>query len=1347
MKQNIFLKIASIFLMLQILFGTIVPAVVYAQENPQVDPGTGGQEPAPTQQSAPTDAPVVNTNPEPAAPAEAPEPEQSVVEEQNAAAEQAVAQAPPAVVEPEPEAPQEPDVAQAAQTPEQPAQTTSVEELQNQINQYEAQGNQAPPELVTQLLQTQAQVEQQQAAQAPETEQEKAPAETYQQEVQQDPVVDTQTQDKTLEEYSQAAQQTVSSSDQSRQKSREELEELSARYIAEGNRVPDEITRSLEAFGSGVSNGATAVSDSVQGVFDNQDEASLAKKAEEAQKLADAQNQQQQKTLDELLALSPQERAAQLKQSLGLPPETSSEDLVKHINSSLPESGIQLSGDVDNIVLTNIGGPRGTSSVKGEKLISDISPSGKQVDDLASKLGDFLVSMGSAGTSDLVKAGAQSLKGDLPHLEELKGKAGVDTTRPGTLDEMQRLAGLSEDEINRLINGEVVNGIAPVGDADQIRARKEYADALVAFNQKSEDLQQDAKILGALIIVGGPVGEEASGVVGNVAKPFLKRLGESVSGTLGRLLGREGEQAGESAVKAVLNDGVPVFAQTFSPRDAFKATIGTRQTDGFSPLASLMDHPQDIIIKAIKLRNDIFEGLTPSEQSEELVSTQTRVLAEWLNAGKSEAEIKASFIRAQNAIQDVVNHNGFLDAVDQTTRETLLTQRYGTRLQYVDPSGTSYLLDIADSLMSKENADKFLKPKVDDAIDVLVALRRYATDNGADKESFRNILEATNSNNIHISTPAQLARMVQPGQLAEEVIPYGLYNPADKQLLINYQGATTHTVTHECIHAACGITGDWGARYNALTESLGSKDNVNKLTEGLTEWTTLKGEQLAGKDVGSFAYGQQVNAVERIIEKMQEGGFVLGKGLSRPEAESKVIEAAVSGYYGKLYEPLGKGDAEKGREILVRILDATPKTDTNVTSSALSSQVLEKIVVLTPVEKAVAVTAATAAGGTTEYFAGKAILNAIQQKPKESKQLPYNFNFINKVHAQTKKQSPGSVVNTLLKVELAKTVLKRDGSINKEELSDISRQNAVDPTVIQTTDGYVFMTGEDGTVNGKLLPGEYMIQVPQYKVVGLSTPQALSIKDGKTILAIGIKPNSNNKAIKTKTSYRINIDAHAADNKEKQVETITFYDQNSNGKWDSSEHAVPWAGVQVELKKVNQEKLVNFNSGWNLFTLTAVPSKPLTASDLIQEIAKQGGYATTVSTLENDSWKSFVVRGDKNYSGENFTIEPGKAYFVKNLKKSIFLFEGQELASPIKVKLASGWNAVGFPKTSGSHKIGDLLDSARPLSAEGYEGARWESGLWDSFVKQNAQAYGENFAIEPNRGYIIKVNKETEISP
>lgn len=194
--------------------------------------------------------------------------------------------------------------------------------------------------------------------------------------------------------------------------------------------------------------------------------------------------------------------------------------------------------------------------------------------------------------------------------------------------------------------------------------------------------------------------------------------------------------------------------------------------------------------------------------------------------------------------------------------------------------------------------------------------------------------------------------------------------------------------------------------------------------------------------------------------------------------------------------------------------------------------------------------------------------------------------------------------------------------------------------------------------------------------------------------------------------------------------------------------ASPAAEIATTSAEVSVSKSIELVPGWNLVTIPGIPTKSLTASVLLGDIASQGGYATTVSRLQNGQWNSLVIRGDAVFGGDDFAIEPGKSYFVKALLPSVYLMvDGLDFVAPVKLNVGRGWNAVGFPFMASSYTVSLLIDKVNESAVEADSLARWESGLWDTFIKQQQEAYGENFAIESNRGYLLKIKKRGTISP
>lgn len=319
--------------------------------------------------------------------------------------------------------------------------------------------------------------------------------------------------------------------------------------------------------------------------------------------------------------------------------------------------------------------------------------------------------------------------------------------------------------------------------------------------------------------------------------------------------------------------------------------------------------------------------------------------------------------------------------------------------------------------------------------------------------------------------------------------------------------------------------------------------------------------------------------------------------------------------------------------------------------------------------------------------------------------------------------------------------LKKTGKLDADFVNQLAKVKIIKSNVKKFKEGYNLMTGKDGRVKAVVEKGRYFVSVDHLPGIDITVPSVIdATKASSVILPVRVKKGSG--AVK-KTSYKeesknswgiVYADEKKDDNKPVLVKAGILSELDDK--------VVPWAKLNIKLEKVDVEKDIRLNAGWNLVTLTALPQKAFTASGLIGEINKQDGQATTVSTLVDGAWKTYVARGDKSYTGEDFAIEPGKAYFVKALQKSTFTFTGQNFVVPVNVKLSSGWNAVGLPFMSKNYKASDLAGATSADTA-----ARWESGLWDTLVLKDKQKYGEDFVISNNRGYILKVGKESEFSP
>jgi|GEM_PF-2426981 hypothetical protein len=179
---------------------------------------------------------------------------------------------------------------------------------------------------------------------------------------------------------------------------------------------------------------------------------------------------------------------------------------------------------------------------------------------------------------------------------------------------------------------------------------------------------------------------------------------------------------------------------------------------------------------------------------------------------------------------------------------------------------------------------------------------------------------------------------------------------------------------------------------------------------------------------------------------------------------------------------------------------------------------------------------------------------------------------------------------------------------------------------------------------------------------------------------------------------------------------------------------------EIDLESVNYRLI----EGWNL---VAFPVKPIefdTAAGLMTDILNKGGYVTTVSVWDGDDWQEYAQRGKTKF-GFDFEIEAGKSYFLLSQQDMDWRVAGDKVEESREYKLEPGWNTIGFVKEG--------MDARRVIDDinQGQEKATvldwWTTASqWELYIKRflsedDVREYGENFAIEVQKGYMIFVNQ------
>ncbi len=370
--------------------------------------------------------------------------------------------------------------------------------------------------------------------------------------------------------------------------------------------------------------------------------------------------------------------------------------------------------------------------------------------------------------------------------------------------------------------------------------------------------------------------------------------------------------------------------------------------------------------------------------------------------------------------------------------------------------------------------------------------------------------------------------------------------------------------------------------------------------------------------------------------------------------------------------------------------------------------------------------------------------NALAQPGKKTS---FWQNFVKEVLAEGKDKGSSLVIDSenyelLVKQKIIKNRLAQKAEVQSEFIKNTLATDISLGKKIKTTNGYILVTGEKGTYESEIDGGLYKVELIPMEGVDIQSIGTIQVDQGKRVtLPVGIAKGAG-KVDRLQTLPP--IEGRSQTENSTNLNVVVFSDPNKNGILDNNEEILPWAGVQIHLTKLDHTQSLSLLTGWNLVTLNALPDKTLPASSFLGEIAKQGGYATTVSKLEDGAWKTYVKRGETDYSGDDFVIEAGKAYFVKVLKPVTFKFSGQEFVSPLKTKLTSGWNAVGLPKTKKVYKASEVIDEINTNNGVSDAVARWQYTLWDTLVKKQQEKYGKDFLLENNRGYLIRSERMGE---
>ena len=177
---------------------------------------------------------------------------------------------------------------------------------------------------------------------------------------------------------------------------------------------------------------------------------------------------------------------------------------------------------------------------------------------------------------------------------------------------------------------------------------------------------------------------------------------------------------------------------------------------------------------------------------------------------------------------------------------------------------------------------------------------------------------------------------------------------------------------------------------------------------------------------------------------------------------------------------------------------------------------------------------------------------------------------------------------------------------------------------------------------------------------------------------------------------------------------------------------------------LSDEIATPLQTGWNLVALQVTPASPVTAMALCASLdATVAGSAYEIDRWENSGWESHRC----GLAPNNFTLDPGRGYFIRVTKPVTWSVGGTRIITPPSLSLGTGWNLVGV----GAVAPGTVTAPSGCTAMDGTAGTgtvveldRWEAGAWEGHrcgLPVNA------FPLQAGRGYFVRLTRPAIWAP
>lgn len=220
-----------------------------------------------------------------------------------------------------------------------------------------------------------------------------------------------------------------------------------------------------------------------------------------------------------------------------------------------------------------------------------------------------------------------------------------------------------------------------------------------------------------------------------------------------------------------------------------------------------------------------------------------------------------------------------------------------------------------------------------------------------------------------------------------------------------------------------------------------------------------------------------------------------------------------------------------------------------------------------------------------------------------------------------------------------------------------------------------------------------------------------------------------------------------------EVHVAYFDDQNKNNVRDEGERLLtPYEAenLGVGYVMVESAKEYQFKQGWNLVSFPIVVDKEraFNAFDLYNYLRARNILVEDIATYREGKFETFSVKKDINNEdvevGNNFTILPGEAYFIKSINSGTASLVGYQYEGSLPLSLLPGWNLVNiYNQDVESYQAFDVLKQMEDQGVVADTLSKWENSKYNSVIYSDNMKYGYDYKVFPTAGYFVRVLSES----